>query len=90
MARSLSQDSSGKDVSLSPSIKFETALAELESLVATMENGNLPLEESINAYRRGTELLRHCRSQLTEAEHKIQILEQTTLTDFEPLAEEKS
>ena len=39
---------------------FETALAELESLVAAMEDGSLPLEQSLAAYRRGVELTRVC------------------------------
>ena len=36
---------------------FETALAELETIVATMESGQLPLAESLAAYKRGAELL---------------------------------
>ena len=39
-------------------IKFEAALAELEQIVRSMEDGQLPLEESISAYRRGSELLK--------------------------------
>jgi len=64
-------------------MKFEAALAELEQIVQNMEAGRLPLEESIAAYRRGSELLRHCQQQLSEAERKIQVLEQGTLRDFD-------
>ena len=66
-------------------IKFETALAELEQIVRTMEDGRLPLEESIDAYRRGSELLKHCQQQLGDAERKIQILEDGELRDFDTL-----
>lgn len=65
------------------SMKFETALAELEEIVQTMEGGQLPLEDAITAYRRGTELLAHCQEQLREAEQKIRILEEGTLRDFD-------
>ena len=65
-------------------LKFEAALAELEQIVQNMEGGRLPLEESLEAYRRGAELLKHCQQQLGDAERKIQILENGALRDFEP------
>ena len=64
-------------------LKYEAALAELEILVQNMESGRLPLEESIAAYRRGSELLKHCQQQLADAEQKIQVLENGTLRDFD-------
>ena len=64
-------------------LKYEAALAELERLVQNMESGRLPLEESIAAYRRGSELLRHCQQQLADAEQKIQVLENGTLRGFD-------
>ena len=64
-------------------LKFEAALAELEQIVQNMEGGRLPLEESLEAYRRGAELLKHCQQQLSDAELKIQILENGALRDFE-------
>lgn len=67
-------------------LKFEAALAELEQLVQRMETGNLPLEESIAAYRRGSELLTHCQQQLSDAESKIQVLENGVLRDFDASA----
>jgi len=54
---------------------FETALAELESLVATMEDGSLPLEQSLLAYRRGVELTRICQERLAQAEQQVKVLE---------------
>ncbi|MDR2786794.1 MAG: exodeoxyribonuclease VII small subunit [Candidatus Accumulibacter sp.] len=62
-------------------MKFETALAEIERITQDMESGRLPLEESILAYRRGSELLRHCQEQLGEAERRIQMFENDELRD---------
>lgn len=60
-------------------MKFEAALSELEKLVASMEAGQLPLEESLTAYRRGVELLQHCQRQLADAEEKVRVLDNGTL-----------
>ncbi|MCL2020996.1 MAG: exodeoxyribonuclease VII small subunit [Betaproteobacteria bacterium] len=65
-------------------LKFETALAELETLAARMEGGNLELEDSIAAYQRGMALLQHCQNQLKEAEERIKVLEAGTLKPFSP------
>ena len=65
-------------------LKFEAALAELEQIVQSMEGGRMPLEESLAAYRRGSELLKHCQQQLGDAERQVQILENGSLRDFEP------
>jgi len=54
---------------------FETALAELESLVVTMEDGSLPLEQSLAAYRRGVDLTRICQEHLAQAEQQVKVLE---------------
>ena len=56
-------------------MKFETALAELEALVHSMEDGKLELEASIAAYRRGMALMKHCQAQLADAEQQIRVLE---------------
>lgn len=56
-------------------LSFEAALAELESIVAAMESGNMPLEESLAKYQRGVELLRECNATLSAAEQKILKLE---------------
>ena len=65
-------------------LTFEKALEELEALVHRMEDGRLPLEESLAAYQRGTELLKFCESKLTDAQARIAILEGETLRDFTP------
>ena len=54
---------------------YEAALAELESLVAAMEAGQMPLEGLLTSYRRGSELLRFCRSRLQAVEQQVQVLE---------------
>lgn len=56
-------------------MKFETALADLENIVSSMEGGKLELEASIAAYRRGMELMKHCQAQLAHAEEQIRVLE---------------
>ena len=53
---------------------FEATIAELESIVAQMESGNLPLDQSINAYKRGAALLQTCQQSLASAEQQVRIL----------------
>ena len=65
-------------------VSFEKALEELEAIVARMEDGKLPLEESLAAYQRGTELLKLCESKLNAAQARIAILEGGELRDFNP------
>jgi exodeoxyribonuclease VII small subunit len=65
-------------------VSFEKALEELEAIVARMEDGKLPLEESLVAYQRGTELLKLCESKLNAAQARIAILEGGELRDFTP------
>ncbi len=61
---------------------FEGALSELESIVAGMEDGELALEQSLVAYRRGAELLKYCQAQLADAQLQIKVLEGDTLKPF--------
>ena len=65
-------------------MSFEKALEELEALVARMEDGKLPLEESLAAYQRGAELIRFCESRLADAQARIAILDGGELRDFNP------
>ena len=62
---------------------FEAALAELEAIVAAMEGGQLPLNESLVAYKRGAELLQYCQSTLKDAEQQVQVYEKGFLKAFE-------
>ena len=65
-------------------LSFEKALEELEALVARMEDGKLPLEESLAAYQRGSELIKFCEGRLTEAQARISVLEGGELRDLPP------
>jgi exodeoxyribonuclease VII small subunit len=55
-------------------IDFEKALADLESIVEKLEQGDLPLDESLKAFEHGVELTRHCQVALKQAEQKVEIL----------------
>ena len=66
-----------------PNIRdFESALTELESLVKTLEDGNLSLEKSLELFERGVELSRYCHTRLEQAERRIEVL--TERGDVEP------
>ncbi len=70
-------------------VSFENALAELETIVKAMESTQLPLEEALSAYERGTLLLKHCQTALDAAEQKLQLLEGNERRDF-PLSSRQS
>ena len=60
---------------MDPTIKdFEAAIAELESIVKKLEEGDLPLETSLQLYERGVHLSRFCHSRLEDAERRIELL----------------
>lgn len=61
---------------------FESALTELENIVATMEAGQQPLEQLLSAYKRGTELLQFCQQALADAQQQVRILEAGSLQNF--------
>ena len=61
---------------------FEEAMAELEQLVARMEAGELPLEASVAAYKRGSELVKFCAGQLDKVEGQVKVLEGEMLKPF--------
>ncbi len=52
-------------------LSFETALAELEQVVARLEGGQVPLEELIELYARGAALRAHCEERLKAAEARV-------------------
>ncbi len=58
-----------------PVATFEEAMDELEQLVAKMESGELPLEASLAAYQRGSELVKYCAAQLERVEKQVKVLE---------------
>ncbi|MHA6845914.1 exodeoxyribonuclease VII small subunit [Ralstonia syzygii] len=82
------QDAAPSDATVSPPAppaSYEAAMAELETLVASMESGELPLEASLAAYRRGAELVRYCQQVLERVEQQVRVLDGDAL---KPLADE--
>jgi exodeoxyribonuclease VII small subunit len=63
-------------------VGFEQALAELETIVARMESGELTLEQSLTSYKRGAALLQYCQSALKDAQQQVKMLESGLLRDF--------
>ncbi|MFH0796512.1 MAG: exodeoxyribonuclease VII small subunit [Candidatus Omnitrophota bacterium] len=56
------------------SLKFEDALKRLEEIVAKLETGNLPLDESLKLFEEGVTLVRFSNEKLTEAQQKVALL----------------
>ncbi|HAJ76583.1 MAG TPA: exodeoxyribonuclease VII small subunit [Gammaproteobacteria bacterium] len=54
--------------------EFEQALEDLEELVSAMEQGDLSLEDSLQAFEKGIKLTRECQTALKNAEQKVQVL----------------
>ena len=65
-----------------PPQSLEAALAELEKIVSSMEAGQMPLEQSLAAYKRGAELLKYCQAALQDAQQQVKVLEDGILKDF--------
>ncbi len=59
-----------------PPLKFEAALSRLEEVVKSLENGDLPLEESLKVFEEGVRLSKSCAKMLEEAERKVELLTQ--------------
>ena len=53
-------------------ISFEEALRELEGIVASLERGDVSLDDAIAAFERGTSLKAHCQARLEEARMKVE------------------
>lgn len=66
-----------------PPKTFESALEELERLVADLEGGKLPLADSLAAYKRGAELLKYAQGELAQVEQQVKVLEDNVLKPFQ-------
>jgi|BEDMetMinimDraft_2_1075160.scaffolds.fasta_scaffold00603_7 exodeoxyribonuclease VII small subunit len=55
-------------------LSFEEALAELERIVKSLEEGRQKLEEALAAYERGTRLRKYCEAKLAEVENRIEVI----------------
>lgn len=74
-------------------LSFETALARLESIVDSMEQGDVPLADLLAKYEEGTKLLKVCETRLKDAELKIEKLKKqkdgkAEFESFEPARSE--
>ena len=65
---------------------FEAAMQELEKIVARMEGGDLSLEQSLEAHRRGLELAQFCQGLLAQAQQQVKVLEENSLRALSGLA----
>lgn len=65
---------------------FEESMGRLEQIVRAMEQGNVPLEESLKLFQEGTELVRNCQKLLDDAQ--LQIKKIMTAPDGSPVEEE--
>lgn len=65
-----------------PPASYEAALAELDRLVQQMESGQMPLDELLDGYRRGAELLAFCRQRLQAVEQQVKVLEDGQLKEW--------
>lgn len=61
---------------------FEAAMAELENLIQAVENNRLPLEETLQTYQRGQQLIERCTVLLRDAETRIQQFDGERLSDL--------
>ena len=62
---------------------FESAMRELEQLISGMENGDLPLEASLQAYQRGAFLVKYCQAQLQKVQEQVKIVEADMTRPFD-------
>ncbi len=65
-------------------VSYETALEELEQLVARLESGDMPLDQLLAGYQRGAELLKFCRGRLEAVENQVRVLDQGELKTWTP------
>ena len=63
---------------------YELAVAELDQLVQRMEAGQLPLDQLLDSYRRGSDLLVWCRQRLQAVEEQVKLLEDGQLKAWPP------
>ena len=75
-------EASTKNASIpADALSFESAMAELEALIQSVESNRLPLEETLITYQRGQQLIARCNMLLQDAEKRIQQFDGNTLID---------
>lgn len=65
-----------------PPASYEAALQELEQLIASIESGQLPLEQMLGGYQRAAELLAFCRSRLDAVQEQVKVLDDGVLAPW--------
>ena len=92
MSRSTRQSSPGdfpgnpkSSAASEAALTFEKAIADLERIVAQMEQGELSLEQSLGAHKRGLELARYCQERLDAARAQVKVLEGDVLKSLSSL-----
>lgn len=68
----------------SPPASYEAAVQELESILAQLESGQMPLDELLGAYQRASALLAFCRSRLDAVEQQIRVVDGSLTRPWEP------
>lgn len=63
-------------------LTFEQALARLENITQSMQNQQLPLEETLALYREGSELVQFCQTKLADVAQQLQVLDHDTLKEL--------
>ncbi|MBL8643471.1 MAG: exodeoxyribonuclease VII small subunit [Rhodospirillaceae bacterium] len=74
MAKAPAQDAIPEDIAR---MGFEEAMKELESIVQSLERGQVKLDEAVEKYTRGSLLKRHCEAKLADAKMKVEKITQT-------------
>ncbi len=62
---------------------LKKSLTELEKIVATLEQGDIPLEQALKQFEKGIKLSRECQTALQSAEQRVQVLMNGNLEDFD-------
>ena len=85
-------DSDSHTQQTSDASNFEASIQELETLVRKLEQGDMPLEESLKAFERGVQLTRSCQQSLRDAEQRVEQVIENSQGDLEsrPYPEDSS
>jgi len=86
MSKQVSGASSRAEAGELDKLDFESALAQLEKIVARMESGELSLEQALATHKRGLELARFCQQKLEAAQQQVKVLEGEVLKPLERVA----
>lgn len=63
-------------------LSYEEAMLELEQVMAKLENGESTLDESVNLFKQGLEMIKRCNACLNKAENQIKVLVDDEFVDF--------